>query len=125
MGDVHQCRPCEAKGLPTVKAEAKRKASDGDLPRHVADALASASYLMRSPDENGPRVVATIAGFGSVVLGGRGGDDIEARVVRTWPDLSNAQVWRVLKYIDAGAAAAIRAATEQPGRQKDRWLDRY
>ncbi len=66
-----------------------------------------------------------VPAFGSVMLGGEGGEDLETRIERVWPGLSDAQVWRILKYIDAGAAAVVRAATERPGREKTRWVRNY
>ncbi|MFM0404768.1 hypothetical protein [Paraburkholderia aspalathi] len=123
---VHQCRGCAAKGLKPVERETKRKKPSADLPRHIEDALAGARYVVRSSDESGfPRVVATIPAFGSIMLGGEGGEDIVARIERVWPTLDEIQVRRVVKYIDAGAVAAIRAATERPGRPKKRWLTDY
>ncbi|AXF14802.1 hypothetical protein [Paraburkholderia caledonica] len=123
----HQCRACHAKGIKPVQAQRaeKRAANANELPRHIEDALADASYLLRSSSSDGPRVAAIIPGLGSVMLGGEGGEDIVERINRVWPTLNDAQVSRVVRYIDAGAAARIRAATQRPGREKDRWIDRY
>lgn len=118
---VYQCRECSSKGVKPVAHE--KKPVRTELPRHVEDALAVATYRMRSPDGDGfPRVVATIPAFGSMMLGGEGGEDVEARIERAWPALNDAQIRRVVKHIDAGCTAAIRAMTEPPGRPKKRWV---
>lgn len=124
-GTVYQCRACLANGVKPAEPKAKAKTSN-DLPRHIEDALAGARYVMRSPDGEGfPRVVASIPDFGSVMLGGEGGEDLVERIERTWPDLNDVQLRRVVKYIDAGAAATVRAMTERPGKPKKRWVMDY
>lgn len=118
---VYQCRTCSAKGIKPV-THVKNKAGNA-LPRHIEDALAAASYQMRSPDGDGfPRVVVTIPAFGSVMVGGQGGEDIVTRIERAWPELDDVQINRVVRHIDAGCTSAIRAMTEAPGRPKRRWL---
>lgn len=126
VSTVHQCRVCQANGVKPVVPKAKAEQSASDLPRHIEDALHGATYVMRSPDGAGfPRVVATIPAFGSVMIGGEGGEDLVDRIERLWPGLADAQIRRVVQYIDAGAAASIRAMTERPGRPKTRWIDDY
>ncbi|NTY41306.1 hypothetical protein [Burkholderia diffusa] len=118
---VYQCRGCTDKGLKPVERE--RKKSPSVLPRHIEDALAAATYQMRSPDDAGfPRVVATIPTLGSIMLGGEGGEDITERIVRVWSELDDAKINRVVRHIDAGCIAAVRAMTERPGRPKRRWI---
>jgi hypothetical protein len=123
----YQCRACQANGIKPVQVQRaeKRAANANELPRHIEDALDCARYDLRSPSSDGPRVVVTVPGFGSVMLGGEGGEDIVDRINRVWPTLNDVQVRRVVRYIDAGAAAKIRAATQRPVREKDRWIDRY
>ena len=104
--------------------EHERKPARTELPRQIEDALATASYLMRSPAGDGlPRVVVTIPAFGSMMLGGEGGEDVVERIERAWPGLDDAQVLRVAKHIDAGCNAAIQAMTQPPGRPKRRYMD--
>ncbi|MPV66324.1 hypothetical protein [Burkholderia sp. BE17] len=118
---VYQCRGCTDKGLKPVGRE--RKKSPSVLPRHIEDALAAANYRMRPPDDAGfPRVVATIPTLGSIMLGGEGGEDITERIERVWPKLDDVQINRVVRHIDAGCIAAVRAMTERPGRPKKRWI---
>ncbi|KGS21586.1 hypothetical protein [Burkholderia pseudomallei] len=118
---VYQCRECTAKGLKPAGRERKKPLSG--LPRHIEDALAAATYRMRSPDDAGfPRVVATIPTMGSIMLGGEGGEDVVERIERVWPQLDDVQINRVVRHIDAGCCAAIRAMTERPGRPKKRWI---
>ncbi|MBT2791214.1 hypothetical protein [Paraburkholderia strydomiana] len=123
----YQCRACQAKGVKPVQVQRaeKRAAKANDLPRHIEDALADARYLMRAPSSDSPRVAASIPGLGSIVLGGEGGEDIVDRIHQVWPTLNDVQVRRVVRYIDAGAAAAINATTQRPGRPKTRWVDGY
>ncbi|MCA8229888.1 hypothetical protein [Burkholderia vietnamiensis] len=118
---VYQCRECSDKGLKPVGRERKKPLSV--LPRHIEDALAAATYRMRSPDDAGfPRVVATIPTLGSMMLGGEGGEEVTERIERVWSELDDVQVNRVIRHIDAGCVAAIRAMTERPGRPKKRWI---
>ncbi|RAS21513.1 hypothetical protein [Paraburkholderia bryophila] len=117
---VYQCRECSAKGVKPIEREKKK--SRTELPRHIEDALAGAGYVMRSSNGEGfPRVVVTIPAFGSMMLGGEGGEDIVPRIDRAWPGLDDAQVTRVIQHINAGCKAAIRAMTQLPGRPKKRW----
>lgn len=129
VGGAYHCRACLAKGVKPVESEKEkkiRKNTAADLPRNVEDALADAKYIPRSPADDGfPRVVARIAGLGDFMLGGEDGDDVSSRIERAWPKLTDVQIRRVLRYIDAGAAAAIRAATERPGRPKKCWVTDY
>jgi hypothetical protein len=118
---AYQCKACSAKGEKPV-SHAKKKARF-ELPRHIEDALAGASYQVRSSDGDGfPRVVVSIPAFGSLMLGGKGGEDIADRIERVWPDLGESEVRRVIQYIDAGCNAAIRALNERPGRPKRSWV---
>ncbi|MFM0726583.1 hypothetical protein PQQ53_23230 [Paraburkholderia strydomiana] len=123
----YQCRACHKKGIKPIQAQRAEKAAKNasELPRHIEDSLADAAYILRSADESGPRVAVSIRDLGSFMLGGESGEDIVDRIQRIWPTLNDAQVRRVVRYIDACAKARIRAATERPSREHIRWVDRY
>lgn len=91
------------------------------LPQEVQHAVDGASYVPRSANENGPRVMLSMVGLGRLIV--QDTTDIEARILQAWPELSPAQVARVIRAISAGVAARIASASDVPGYAKSGWMD--
>ncbi|MGC2962943.1 hypothetical protein ACPUET_23565 [Paraburkholderia graminis] len=95
------------------------------LPQEVQHAVDSARYMARTPTQNGPRVIVSMVGLGRLVV--QDTTDLEARILRAWPELDPAQVARVIRAINVGVANEL----AQPGlsfRLPDSakpWMERF
>ncbi|SOE67038.1 hypothetical protein SAMN05446935_2928 [Burkholderia sp. YR290] len=105
------------------KQRPKLTAKAAKLPGEVQAAVDSAVCLSRTPTDKGPRTVLQMFGLGHLIV--EQTPDLEARILRAWPELTPAQVARVMRAISSRVAAEIARSASMLPSDAVPFKDRY